>query len=109
MIRILSRKPSEGGYEIRIIAQRMEKYLTIYLSKRIEFKDCLQLLGSRLQTVANNLLTAGFHKFADLKEQFVNTFEDSLTLLERNGVYPNEYMDSFESYEEDHLPATEAF
>ena len=98
-----------GGEEIRVIGQGMEKYLTLYLGKRIQFKDSLQFQGSSLQTLANNLLKVGFDKFVHLKEQFVDTPEESLKLLVRKGVYPYEYMDSFERFEEDHLPPKEAF
>ena len=35
--------------------------------------------------------------------------DDQLRLLVRKGVYPYEYMDSMEKFDDDHLPLKEAF
>ena len=36
------------------------------------------------------------------------THEDQLRVLMRKGVYPYEYMDSMEKFDDDHLPPKEA-
>ena len=98
-----------GGEEIRVIGQGMEKYLTITLGKHIVFKDSLQFMGASLQTLGSNLLKAGFEKFVHLKKEWANTPDDQLRLLVRKGVYPYEYMDSMEKFDDDHLPPKDAF
>ena len=87
----------------------MEKYLTITLGKHIVFKDSLQFMGASLQTLGSNLLKAGFEKFVHLKKEWANTPDDQLRLLVRKGLYPYEYMDSMENFDDDHLPPKEAF
>ena len=92
-----------------MIGQGMEKYLTITLGKHIVFKDSLQFMGASLQTLGSNLLKAGFAKFAHLKKEWANTPDDQLRLLVRKDVYPYEYMDSMEKFDDDQLPPKEAF
>ena len=51
----------------------------------------------------------------DLKEKFPNTYRlsgndlDKFSLLLRKGVYPYEYMDSWERFDEGELPPIEDF
>ena len=51
------------------------------------------------------------HFNKDLMKRFDNTYEfcDKLILLLRKGVYPYEYMDSWERFDEELLPNKEAF
>ena len=92
-----------------MIAQGMEKYLTITLGKHIVFKDSLHFMGASLQTLGSNLLKAGFEKFMHLKKEWANTPDDQLSLLVRKGVFPYEYMDSMERFDDVHLPPKQAF
>ena len=99
--RALGRFPGE---DIRVIGQGMEKYLTLSIGKYLVFKDSLQFLGTSLQTLAQNLSKGGMDKFRHLKAQNPTISDDKLQLLVRKGVYPYEYMDSMERFEEDQLP-----
>ena len=95
--------------EIRVIGQGMEKYLTLSLGKYLVFKDSLQFLGSSLATLAKNLLKTGLESFKHLTRQFLGTEAQEFRLLVRKGVYPYEYMDSWEKMDEQQLPPKEAF
>ena len=88
------------GVEIRVIGQGMEKYLTLSLGKYLVFKDSLQFLGSSLATLAKNLLKTGLESFKHLSMKFLGTEAQEFRLLERKGVYPYEYMDSWEKLDE---------
>ena len=87
----------------------MEKYLTLSLGKYLVFKDSLQFLGSSLATLAKNLLKTGLESFKHLTRQFLGTEAQEFRLLLRKGVYPYEYMDSWEKMDEQQLPPKEAF
>ena len=103
--RALARKTGET---IKVIGQGMEKYLTLSLGKYLVFKDSLQFLGSSLQTLGENLLKGGMDQFVNLKKQCPNSSNEMLGLLVRKGVYPYEYMDSMEKFDQP-LPPKEAF
>ena len=98
-----------GGEKIKVIGQGMEKYIILSLGRYLVFKDSLQFLGCSLQTLADNLAKTGIDKFQYLKKQCGTTSPDKLKPLVRKGVYPYEYMDSFDKLEEDRLSPKEAF
>ena len=92
---------------IRVIGQSMEKYLILSWGDHIVFKDSLQFLNFALDKLAANLLKAGRDNF----KQLLATYPDpeQADLLLRKGVYPYDYMDSWERFEEQQLPPKEAF
>ena len=94
--------------KIRVIGQGMEKYLTLTLDHLV-FKDSLMFLGASLQSLAENLLKAGFENFKWLRKQWPNVPEEHLRLLLRKGVYPYEYMDSMAKFSERELPPKHEF
>ena len=104
--RALSRYP---GLDIKVIGQGMEKYLTLSIGKYIVFKDSYQFLGSSLSTLADNLAKCGLDKFEHLRRQFPDESDENFKLLVRKGVYPYEYMDSVERFNDSELPPKEAF
>ena len=77
-----------GGEEIRVIGQRMEKYLTITLGKHIVFKYSLQFTWASLQTLGSNLLKAGFDNFTHLKKEWANTPRRSAGSTRAEGRLP---------------------
>ena len=98
------------GLDIKVIGQGMEKYLTLTLGKYLVFKDSYQFLGTSLQRLAENLLAAGIEKFTNLRASAPeNTSEENLKLLLRKGVYPYDYMNGWEKFDETALPPKEAF
>ncbi len=71
------------------------------------FKDSLQFLNVSLERLAANLIKAGRENFVHLLSEF--PVNDNVDLLLRKGVYPYEYMDSWERFTEAELPPVEAF
>jgi hypothetical protein len=70
---------------------------------RIRFIDTMQFLPSSLQTLVENLKKKG--EFKAMKGHF----GDKTQLLLRKGIYPYEYMDSWQKFEEKTLPQIAKF
>ncbi|CAL1294548.1 unnamed protein product [Larinioides sclopetarius] len=97
-------------YEISVVPTTMEKYITFSLTKRyqkfrvsLNFIDSYQFLSTSLEKLVKNLTV---DKFNILKENFPHR---DISLLLRKGVYPYEYMDSFQKFEEPRLPSIQSF
>ncbi|CAL1297347.1 unnamed protein product [Larinioides sclopetarius] len=97
-------------YEISVVPTTMEKYITFSLSKKynkikvsLNFIDSYQFLSTSLEKLVQNLTV---NKFIILKENFPHR---DISLLLRKGVYPYEYMDSFQKFEEPGLPSIQSF
>ena len=84
----------------------MEKYMVLSWGDHIVFKDSYQFLTCSLEELASNLLKAGRGKF----KQFLAEFQgQSADMLLRKGVYPYDYMDSPDRFNEHQLPPKDAF
>ena len=87
---------------INVIPNNMEKYLAIMLGNHLKFIDSFQFMSSSLDKLVSNLP----------KELFKYTSEKfqgkQFDLMTRKGVYPYDYMDSFEKFNEQ-LPTKEDF
>ena len=103
----------------KVIAKSLESFLSIKLGT-LEFKDSLQFLNSSLDKLVKNLKDKGCKEKKHVKETFPNTYaffkqnykqmdEDAFELLTRKGVYPYEYMDSWEKMEKASLPNKEDY
>ena len=88
--------------EINVIPNNMEKYMAFMLGKHLVFIDSFQFMSSSLDKLVSNLP----------KDKFVYTsqvFQDKkFDLMSKTGVYPYDYMDSFEKFDEP-LPPKEEF
>lgn len=95
------------SYEPQPIAQTFEKYISFDLGP-IRFLDSFRFMSSALGRLSDNLWEGGKGK-----DKFVETVKHfgkrNLSWVTRKGVYPYEYMDSFEKFEETQLPPIEAF
>lgn len=100
-----------GGY-IKIIPKTKEKYLTItkYIdsengdrSIQIKFIDSFQFLSSSLDALSKSLSD---HDFIHLSSEFS---DENLTLLKRKGIYPYDYVNTWDKYEETKLPRQKYF
>ncbi len=98
--------------EIRVIGQGYEKYLTVSWGDHLVFKDSLQFMACSLEQLASNLKKSGADQFKQLRSQFGYDTEEQkqqLELILRKGVYPYDYMNNWQRFEEQQLPATEEF
>jgi hypothetical protein len=87
---------------INCIPNNMEKYMTFGVGQ-LQFIDSLQFMNSRLDKLVANLQTENMVITAQ------SHTDTELALLRRKGVYPYEYVDSFERFDEARLPPKEAF
>ena len=102
-----------------VIAKSQEKFISIKLGP-VEFKDSLQFLNSSLDKLVKNLKDKGVKEGKTLGETFPHTYEyfkstwndvneDGFELLTRKGIYPYEYMDGSERFQEKKLPPKEEY
>jgi len=95
--------------KISCIPINMEKYMSFTLG-RLRFIDSLQFLSASLAKLVDNLDTNEFHYTKDfIDTQYNETQESKLKLLTSKGVYPYEYMDTFDKFNDEELPTIEAF
>ena len=107
--------------DIGVIAKTMENYISftadvkvdIYQNRwgeikdrtiQLRFIDSVKFMASSLDSLTNNLVRRGQHLSG-----FELYNKEQYELLIRKGVYPYEYMDSWERFKETHLPPKEAF
>ena len=91
---------------IRIIAQNFEKYMTFSFGD-FRFLDSFAFMSSSIDALSANLLKDGKQNFKHTLKEEID--EDQSNLLLKKGVYPYEYMDSFERFDETMLPPKEKF
>ena len=89
--------------KIRVIPDGLEKYMAFFLNKNLVFIDSMQFMNSSLDKLVKNLSDEDF-KY--LVEEFGS---ENLELLKQKGDYPYEYMNSFERFNEEKLPARKYF
>ena len=92
--------------ELRCIPNNMEKYISFSMGK-LDFIDSFQFMSSSLAKLVDNLAKEGPSKFPHVSNVFSD--QEKIDLLLRKGVYPYEYIDSFDRFEETSLPSKSAF
>lgn len=113
LIKGISNIKSDKGV-IRLVPENKEKYKTIQYGD-LEFKDSFSFLSSSLSSLVDNLQNGkAKHRFKYLEKYAPLLFnkkmtEEDFNLIKRKGVYPYEYMDSFQKFKETKLPAIEKF
>lgn len=98
----INKKGEECEMSINAIPNNMEKYMAFMLGNNLTFIDSFQFMSSSLDKLVSNLPKESFkytsHQFKD------NRFN----LMIRKGVYPYDFMDSFNKFSEK-LPSKEEF
>ena len=87
---------------INAIPNNMEKYMAFMLGYHLTFIDSFQFMGSSLDKLVSNLPKVSL-KYTSKRFKGKN-----LDLMSKKGVYPYDYMDSFNKFNEQ-LPAKEDF
>ena len=90
-------------FKINVIPNGLEKNMAFFLNKNLVFIDSMQFMNSSLDKLVKNLSDKDF-KY--LIEEFGS---ENLELLKQKGDYPYEYMNSFERFNEEKLPAKKYF
>lgn len=93
---------------IRVIAQNFEKYMTLSFSN-VQFLDSFAFLSSSLDKLSSNLLKDGIQNFYHTLKHSSHYNDEQKQLLFCKGVYPYEYMNSFEKFNETALPSIDKF
>ena len=88
---------------INAIPNNMEKYMALMLGNHLTFIDSFQFMSSSLDKLVSNLPSEAL-KYTN-KQFKGGKFE----LMTRKGVYPYDYMDSFEKFNKTELPTKEEF
>ena len=110
-----------GGAKMEVIAKNKEDYIAFsirvvvdkYVDKNgvekekeieLRFIDSFKFMSSSLDSLTTNLVRGGRHRFG-FEEYSSNQYE----LLIKKGIFPYEYMSSWDKFKETQLPPIEAF
>ena len=102
-----------------VIAKSLENFIAMEIEGLV-IKDSLKYLNCSLDKLGSNLKEKGLKEKKTLKDTFPTVYtyfkrewshldEDAFELLTRKGVYPYEYIDSFERFNETKLPEKEKY
>lgn len=89
--------------QISCIAKNSEQY-TSFNTTQLKFIDSLAFLQASLDKVSMSMVD---EQFVETRKECKN--EEEFRLLRKKGVYPYEYMNGFERFEETKLPEKECF
>ena len=98
-----NKKGEEQQMNINVIANNMKKYMDFMLGQYLVFLDSFQFMSSSLAKLASNLPDDAF-KYTSQEFQGLK-----LSLMKQKGVYPYDFMDSFEKFKQKELPSKEDF
>ena len=96
------KKGKRREMSLDVIPISMERYIAFTMGQRLVFIDSFQFMSSSLGSLVESLEPTDF-------KHLTNKFGERTELMKRKGVYPYEYMDSFERFEEDCLPTKSKF
>ena len=96
-------KGREMEMQINAIPNNMEKYMAFMLGDHLVFLDSFQFMSLSLDKLVSNLPKD------DLKYTSQAFKGRRLELMTRKGVYPYDFMDSFEKFNQKELPTKEDF
>ena len=97
------KKKKYYNMNINVIPCNMEKYLAFMLGRHLVFIDSFQFMSSSLSNLVNNLPAEAFKHMGQVFQG------GQLSLMTKKGVYPYDYMNSFEKFEDNKLPKKEDF
>ena len=95
---------TEKAKELSCIANNMEKYIAFYLGN-LKFIDSCAFMAASL----DSLVKVTPKESVKITEKQAKRLGGHFELLVKKGVYPYEYMDSFEKFAETELPDKESF
>ena len=96
-------KGNKREMSINVIPCNMEKYMAFMLGRYLLFIDSFQFMSSSLSNLVNNLPAEAFKYTGQVFQG------EQLSLMKKKGVYPYDYMSSFEKFEDSRLPKKEDF
>jgi hypothetical protein len=116
---IIKALSNEQFKSCKIIPSTMEKFVSFNLSNNenmgtIKFLDSYNFMSSSLATLTENLANIGQTEFKTTRKVFQSLFpniinDSSFELLLRKGIYPYEWVDDFNKFNELELPDKSQF
>ena len=94
---------NEKQMNINVIPNNMEKYMAFMLGNHLTFMDSFQFMSSSLNKLVSNLPKESL-KYTSQKFK-----GEKFYLMSQKGVYPYDYMDSFEKFNEKLPPKKEFY
>ena len=95
--------------DITVIPNTTEKYVAFSMNQFV-FIDSLQFMNESLEKLVESLTKSNDMKlFSNLLEGFKQCTEEQMKLILRKGVYPYDYMNCWERFDEPQLPTIEKF
>lgn len=101
-------KVGEHVSKLEVIPQNQEKYIS-FTYNHLRFLDSAAFLAASLDTLSSNLYAGGAGKSKFKHSIHHCKDKDHVDLLLQKGVYPYDYMDSWERFDETCLPPIEEF
>ena len=98
-----NKKGEEQQMNINAIPNNMEKYMAFMLGNHLTFIDSFQFMSSSLDKLVSNLSAEAF-KYTSKKLK-----KEKFELMRKKGIYPYDFMDSFEKFDKTELPTKEEF
>ena len=98
-----NKKGEEIQMNINAIPNNMEKHMAFMLGNHLTFIDSFQFMSSSLDKLVSNLPTKAF------KYTYNRFKQEQFELMKQKGVYPYDYMDSFDKFNKTELPTKEEF
>ena len=98
-----NKKGEKCQMTINAIPNNMEKYMAFMLGNHLTFIDSFQFMSSSLEKLVSNLPKE------TLKYTSKRFKGDKFDLMIRKGIYPYDYMDSFDKFEDTVLPTKDQF
>ena len=98
-----TKNEKEMKMDINAIPNNMEKYIAFMLGNHLTFIDSFQFMSSSLDKLVSNLPEEAL--------KYTNKIfrKEKFNLMTRKGIYPYDYMDSFEKFNKTELPTKEEF
>ena len=94
---LIIKEISKFDVKLSVIPNGLEKYMTFTINKNLFYINSMQFMSSSLDPLVKNLSD---NDFKYLSKKVSGEF---LELVKQKGVYPYEYMDSFEKFSEEKL------
>jgi len=88
---------------IGVIPNNMEKYMAFFLDHQLKFIDSFQSMSKSLESLVENI------SLSDMKYTSQEFQNKTLELMKRKGVYPYDYMNSFDKFNDTALPPKKEF
>ena len=117
----INKKGEKKQMNINAIPKNMEKYMAFMLGNHLTFLDSFKFMSSSLENLVKNITKCGkcipckninkaciTPNYTNIKYTTEAFQTDKLKLMAQKGVYPYDYMDSFDKFNEK-LPTKEDF